>query len=270
MNPSNTDGRCRRWLRALLVRRDVSAAPAGTGNDGTITGRVDAIRPAPSCQARPSRSSTSRPARSRGGRRQRERPLRAGAAAAGHLRGHVQPCPAFSRRRQGHRAARQRSPRGQRQAGGRRVAETVEVSAASQFVQPTPAVQSLMGPTQVQELPLNNRNFVAAGDARAGRLERPLRRSRHRPDQHGQHLGQRRPPQRRQLARRRRVERGRRLEHHAALDADAGIDPGVQDHHEQLRGRVAAQRRRRRQHRHQGRDAEVHRHAPTSSTATTS
>ena len=40
------------------------------------------------------------------------------------------------------------------------VSETVEVSAASQFVQPSPAVQSLMGPTQVQELPLNNRNFV--------------------------------------------------------------------------------------------------------------
>jgi len=40
------------------------------------------------------------------------------------------------------------------------VTETVEVSAASQFVQPSPAVQSLMGPTQVQELPLNNRNFV--------------------------------------------------------------------------------------------------------------
>lgn len=40
------------------------------------------------------------------------------------------------------------------------VAETVEVSAAQQFVQPTPAVQNLMGPTQVQELPLNNRNFV--------------------------------------------------------------------------------------------------------------
>jgi hypothetical protein len=39
-------------------------------------------------------------------------------------------------------------------------AETVEVSAASQFVQPSPAVQTLMGPTQVQELPLNNRNFV--------------------------------------------------------------------------------------------------------------
>jgi hypothetical protein len=38
--------------------------------------------------------------------------------------------------------------------------ETVEVTAASQLIQPTPAVQSLMGPTQVQELPLNNRNFV--------------------------------------------------------------------------------------------------------------
>jgi hypothetical protein len=38
--------------------------------------------------------------------------------------------------------------------------ETVEVSAATQFVQPSPAVQTLMGPTQVQELPLNNRNFV--------------------------------------------------------------------------------------------------------------
>jgi len=40
------------------------------------------------------------------------------------------------------------------------VSETVEVSAASQFVQPSPAVQNLMGPTQIQELPLNNRNFV--------------------------------------------------------------------------------------------------------------
>src|SRR5215831_14767676 len=40
------------------------------------------------------------------------------------------------------------------------VSENVEVSAASQFVQPSPQVQTLMGPTQVQELPLNNRNFV--------------------------------------------------------------------------------------------------------------
>jgi len=40
------------------------------------------------------------------------------------------------------------------------ITEKVEVSAASQFVQPTPAVQNLIGPTQVQELPLNNRVFV--------------------------------------------------------------------------------------------------------------
>src|SRR3982751_5736368 len=46
------------------------------------------------------------------------------------------------------------------QLGVSAVSETVEVSAASQFVQPSAAVQSLMGPTQVQELPLNNRNFV--------------------------------------------------------------------------------------------------------------
>jgi hypothetical protein len=46
------------------------------------------------------------------------------------------------------------------QLGVSSVNETVQVSAASQFVQPSPAVQTLMGPTQVQELPLNNRNFV--------------------------------------------------------------------------------------------------------------
>ena len=40
------------------------------------------------------------------------------------------------------------------------VSEAVEVSAASPFVQRSPAVQTLIGPTQVQELPLNNRNFV--------------------------------------------------------------------------------------------------------------
>jgi hypothetical protein len=38
--------------------------------------------------------------------------------------------------------------------------ETLEVTAAAQLVQPRAAVQSLMGPAQVQELPLNNRNFV--------------------------------------------------------------------------------------------------------------
>ena len=40
------------------------------------------------------------------------------------------------------------------------VSETVEVSAAAQMIQPTPAIQNLMGTTQVEELPLNNRNFV--------------------------------------------------------------------------------------------------------------
>jgi carboxypeptidase family protein len=40
------------------------------------------------------------------------------------------------------------------------ITETVEVTAAAQMIQPTAAVQTLMAPTQVQELPLNNRNFV--------------------------------------------------------------------------------------------------------------
>jgi hypothetical protein len=44
--------------------------------------------------------------------------------------------------------------------GVSQVTETIEVSAATQFVQPNPSVQTLIGPTQVQELPLNNRNFV--------------------------------------------------------------------------------------------------------------
>ena len=40
------------------------------------------------------------------------------------------------------------------------VTETVEVNAAAQMIQPMAAVQNLMGTTQVEELPLNNRNFV--------------------------------------------------------------------------------------------------------------
>lgn len=39
------------------------------------------------------------------------------------------------------------------------LSEVVEVVAAGTLIQSTPAVQSLMGATQVQELPLNNRNF---------------------------------------------------------------------------------------------------------------
>ena len=40
------------------------------------------------------------------------------------------------------------------------VAETIEVTAGTTLVQQTPALQSLVGSRQVQELPLNNRNFV--------------------------------------------------------------------------------------------------------------
>jgi hypothetical protein len=40
------------------------------------------------------------------------------------------------------------------------LAETVEVVGASPLIQATASVQNLVGPTQVQELPLNNRNFV--------------------------------------------------------------------------------------------------------------
>jgi hypothetical protein len=44
--------------------------------------------------------------------------------------------------------------------GVQEVTESIEVSAATQFVQPSPAVQTLIGSVQVQELPLNNRNFI--------------------------------------------------------------------------------------------------------------
>ncbi|HEY0874720.1 MAG TPA: carboxypeptidase regulatory-like domain-containing protein [Vicinamibacterales bacterium] len=40
------------------------------------------------------------------------------------------------------------------------ITDTVEVVGSSTLVQHTPQVQSLMGTTQVEELPLNNRNFV--------------------------------------------------------------------------------------------------------------
>jgi len=52
------------------------------------------------------------------------------------------------------------------------LSQNVEVSAASQFVQPSPAVQNLIGATQIQELPLNNRNFVQLATLVPGVSER--------------------------------------------------------------------------------------------------
>src|SRR5690606_5510229 len=40
------------------------------------------------------------------------------------------------------------------------ITDTVDVVGTTTLIQHTPQVQSLMGATQVEELPLNNRNFV--------------------------------------------------------------------------------------------------------------
>ena len=120
--------------------------------------------------------------------------------------------------RQGHRAARQRPPRDQRQTRRRRrQRDRSQVSAASSVRAANAGRAEPDGADAGPGTPAEQPQLRAAGDARAGRVERPVGRSRHRPDEHGQHLDQRRPPQRGQLARGRRVERGRRLEHHAAV-----------------------------------------------------
>ena len=205
-------------------------------------------------------------------RHQRGRHLHGVAAADRRLRGHVRalrasrPVDAAE-----HHAARQRSPADRRPPERRRRRRKRRASApASQLVQPIAALQTTMTSTQVKELPLNNRNFVQLATLAPGRVERPGGRSRRRPDQHGQHVDQRRAPQRRQLAGGRRVERRRRLEHHAAVDAEPRVDRGVQDHHQRLPGRVAAQRRRHRQRRDQVRDRRASPAASTSSCAATS
>ena len=48
------------------------------------------------------------------------------------------------------------------------VAESIDVTAARQLVQPTAALQTTMTSTQVKELPLNNRNFVQLATLAAG------------------------------------------------------------------------------------------------------
>ena len=55
---------------------------------------------------------------------------------------------------------------GQLKVGG--MSETVQVTSEATMVQPTPALQSLVDSTQVQQLPLNNRNFVQLATLSAG------------------------------------------------------------------------------------------------------
>ena len=94
------------------------------------------------------------------------------------------------------------------------VSEVIEVTGRT-LTQATTAVQNLIDSRQVQELPINNRNFAKLAELAPGRVERPGRRGRRRPDERHEPVGQRRPPQLGQLAGRRRDERRRRQQHHA-------------------------------------------------------
>ena len=131
------------------------------------------------------------------------------------------------------------------------VSETIEVSAAAQMIQPMAAVQTLMGTTQVQELPLNNRNFVQLATLVPGVTSSLT-------DEVGIGLtskvsisinGQRRNAVNWLVDGASNVDVGSNI---TLLNTpDPGVDRGVQDHHLQLRGGVAAQRRRHRQRGHQ-------------------
>ena len=183
-------------LWSILLVVGLAAPGAAQETTGTIAGSSP-IRPAPSCRVSPSSSSTSQTGRTaefvtnesgryHGAARCSRAPTRSRSR-----------CPASSRMvGQGHRAARQRSPRGQRQAGrrrrdrDRRGQRRVAVRAADAGGADPDGPDA--GPGAAAQQP----QLRAARDAGARRLERPLRRSRHRPDQHGQHLDQRRPAQR--------------------------------------------------------------------------
>ena len=75
------------------------------------------------------------------------------------------------------------------------VSEVVEVTGRT-LVQTTTAVQNLIDSQQVQELPINNRNFAKLAELAPGVSSDLADEVGARPDQHHEHLGQRRAPQR--------------------------------------------------------------------------
>ena len=162
MNPSNTDGRCRRLVAAatLLVAAWLSAAPVlAQETTGTITGRVadqsGAVVPGATVTLKHLDTGRVTEAVSNENGLYLLSALQPGSyeatfALAGFQTVVVKGIELHVNDRLEVNG----------KLGVTAISETVEVSAASQFVQRTPAVQSLIGPTQVQELPLNNRSFA--------------------------------------------------------------------------------------------------------------
>ena len=157
----------------------------------------------------------------------------------------------------------------ERQADGQRRGRGRRGDGGAQLVQPTPALQSLVDSKQVQELPLNNRNFVQLATLAPG-VSSDL------PDEVGIGLtstvsisvnGARRNAVNWLVDGVSNVDVGSNIT--LLSTPDAGVDRGVQDHHQQLRGGVAPQRRRRRERRDQVGHRRSSAAAPTTSAATT-